>query len=56
MISKVKLTLWLGFFLRLVNAFLNGFIGPTYGASDDSFGFHLMAVVVVPLRPIQVIT
>ena len=43
MISKVKLTLWLGFFLRLVNAFLNGFVGPTYGSSDDALGFHLMA-------------
>ena len=44
MIYRVKLTLWLGFFLRLVNAFLNGFVGPTYGASDDSLGFHLNAV------------
>ena len=44
MISKVKLALWLGFFLRLVNAFYNGFIGPTFGASDDSYGFHLIAV------------
>ena len=44
MISKVKLTLWLGFFLRLVNAFLNGFYGPSYGASDDALGFHLNAV------------
>ena len=45
MIYRVKLTLWLGFFLRLVNAFLNGFIGPTYGSSDDdSLGFHVMAV------------
>jgi hypothetical protein len=43
----VKLTLplvWIGFFLRLAIAFVNGFIGPTPGASDDSFGFHLMAV------------
>jgi hypothetical protein len=43
----VKLTLllvWVGFFLRLAIAFVNGFIGPTIGASDDSFGFHLMAV------------
>jgi len=43
----VKLTLllvWVGFFLRLAIAFVNGFIGPTYGASDDSFGFHLNAV------------
>ena len=44
MISKVKLALWLGFFLRLVNAFYNGFIGPSYGASDDALGFHLAAV------------
>ena len=44
MISKVKLALWLGFFLRLINAFYNGFIGPTFGSSDDSFGFHLKAV------------
>ena len=44
MIYRVKLTLWLGFFLRLVIAFLNGFVGPTYGASDDALGFHLMAV------------
>jgi hypothetical protein len=42
--SKVKLTLWLGFFLRLVNAFLNGFVGPSYGASDDSIGFHFAAI------------
>jgi len=46
MISKVKLVLWLGFFLRLVNAFYNGFIGSTYGASDDSLGFHLNAVEI----------
>ena len=44
MIYRVKLTLWLGFFLRLVIAFLNGFVGPTYGSSDDAIGFHLMAV------------
>ncbi len=44
MIYRVKLTLWLGFFLRLVNAFVNGFYGPSYGASDDSLGFHLNAV------------
>ena len=44
MIYRVKLTLWLGFFLRLVNAFVNGFVGPTYGSSDDALGFHLMAV------------
>ncbi len=42
--SKVKLALWLGFFLRLVNAFLNGFVGPSYGASDDSIGFHIAAI------------
>jgi len=41
---RVKLTLWLGFFLRLGNAFSNGFYGPSYGASDDSLGFHLNAV------------
>jgi len=43
----VKLTLlfvWVGFFIRLAIAFINGFIGPTIGASDASFGFHLMAV------------
>ena len=44
MIYRVKLTLWLGFFLRLVNAFSNGFYGPSYGASDDALGFHLNAV------------
>ena len=43
MISKIKLVLWLGFFLRLVNAFYNGFIGPTFGSSDDSLGFHIIA-------------
>ena len=43
MIYRVKLTLWLGFFLRLVIAFVNGFVGPTYGSSDDSLGFHLFA-------------
>ena len=43
MIYRVKLTLWLGFFLRLVIAFVNGFVGPTYGSSDDALGFHLMA-------------
>ena len=46
MIYNVKLTLWLGFFLRLVIAFVNGFVGPTYGSSDDAVGFHLMAVEV----------
>ena len=45
MIYRVKLTLWLGFFLRLVIAFLNGFVGPTYGSSDDSLGFHEVAVL-----------
>ena len=46
MIYRVKLTLWLGFFLRLVIAFVNGFVGPTYGSSDDALGFHLMAAEV----------
>ena len=46
MISKVKLTLWLGFFLRLVIAFVNGFVGPTYGSSDDALGFHLIAAEI----------
>jgi len=40
----VKLTLWLGFFLRLFNAFVNGLYGSTYGSSDDATGFHLTAV------------
>jgi hypothetical protein len=40
---RVKLTLWLGFFLRLGIAFFNGFVGPTYGSSDDALGFHFMA-------------
>jgi hypothetical protein len=40
----VKQILWLGFFLRLVNAFVNGFYGPSFGASDDALGFHLTAV------------
>ena len=44
MIYRVKLTLWLGFFLRLVIAFVNGFVGPTYGSSDDALGFHVIAV------------
>jgi hypothetical protein len=44
--SKVKLALWLGFFLRLFNAFLNGFYGSTYGSSDDALGFHLKAVEI----------
>jgi hypothetical protein len=35
--------LWLGFFLRLGIAFFNGFVGPTYGSSDDALGFHLLA-------------
>ena len=46
MIYRVKLTLWLGFFLRLVNAFVNGFVGPTFGSSDDAVGFHVMAAEV----------
>ena len=46
MISRVILTLWLGFFLRLVIAFVNGFVGPTYGSSDDALGFHVMAAEV----------
>ena len=41
---RVKLTLLLGFFLRLGNAFSNGFFGPSYGADDDSLGFHLAAI------------
>jgi len=45
MISRVILTLWLGFFLRLVIAFVNGFVGPTYGSSADSLGFHEVAVL-----------
>ena len=40
----VKLALWLGFFLRLVNAFYNGFIGPSFGSSDDALGFHFYAL------------
>ena len=46
MISRVKLILWLGFFLRLVLAFFNGFVGPTYGSGDDALGFHFVAVDV----------
>jgi len=46
MISKVKLALWLGFFLRLFNAFYNGFIGSTVGSSDDALGFHLNAAEI----------
>ena len=45
----VKLTLplvWIGFFLRLVLAFYNGFVGPTYGSGDDALGFHFVAVDV----------
>ena len=45
MISRVILTLWLGFFLRLVIAFVNGFVGPTYGAAADGLGFHEVAVL-----------
>jgi len=40
----VKQILWLGFFLRLVNAFYNGFIGPSFGSSDDALGFHFYAL------------
>ena len=43
---RVKLILWLGFFLRLVLAFFNGFVGPTYGSGDDALGFHFVAVDV----------
>lgn len=43
MVKLTTLTLWLGFFLRLGIAFFNGFVGPTYGSSDDALGFHLMA-------------
>ena len=43
MIYKATLILWLGFFLRLVNAFVNGFYNLSYDASKDSLGFHLMA-------------
>lgn len=42
----VKQILWLGFFLRLVLAFVNDFVGPTPGSSDDALGFHLVAVDV----------
>lgn len=42
----VKQILWLGFFLRLVLAFVNDFVGPTPGSSDDAIGFHLVAVDV----------
>ena len=44
--NRVKLILWLGFFLRLVLAFYNGFVGPTYGSGDDALGFHFVAVDV----------
>jgi len=43
----VKLTLCLGFFLRLANAFFNGFYGPSFGAEDDAFGFHVNAVTFI---------
>ena len=43
----VKLTLWLGFFLRLANSFVNGFYGPSFGAEDDAFGFHVNAVTFI---------
>ena len=42
----VKQILWLGFFLRLVLAFVNDFVGPTPGSSADALGFHLVAVDV----------
>ena len=42
----VKQILWLGFFLRLVLAFVNDFVGPTPGSSDDALGFHFVAVDV----------
>ena len=44
MVRLTLLLVWSGFFLRLFIAFLNGFVGPTFGASADSLGFHLMAV------------
>ncbi|HJL92254.1 MAG TPA: hypothetical protein QGF04_00560 [Woeseiaceae bacterium] len=44
--NRVKQILWLGFFLRLALAFYNGFVGPTYGSSDDAFGFHFVAIDV----------
>lgn len=44
--NRVKLILWLGFFLRLALAFYNGFVGPTYGSGDDALGFHFVAVDV----------
>jgi len=44
--NRVKLILWLGFFLRLVLAFYNGFVGPTFGSGDDALGFHFVATDV----------
>jgi len=46
LVKLTTLTLWLGFFLRLALAFFNGFVGPTYGSSDDALGFHFVAVDV----------
>ena len=46
MVRLTLLLVWLGLFLRLVNAFFNGFFGPSFGADTDSIGFHLWAVEI----------
>ena len=41
---KLSLWIWIGFFLRLTNAFYNGFFGPSFDAHGDAQWFHTLAV------------
>lgn len=39
----LRTAIWIGFFLRLLVAIWNGFWGPSFGADQDAFSFHLVA-------------
>jgi len=44
MTKLLTLWIWTGFFLRLSNALVNGFLGGSFGAGEDAHGFHMSAV------------
>jgi len=44
MLKLLTLLICIGFILRLTNAIVNGFFGPSFGAEADAFWFHMDAV------------
>lgn len=44
MILKLTFWIWTGFLLRISNAIVNGFFGPSFGAGQDAIWFHMQAI------------